>query len=132
MRRRGTIAAAAQVVGLPFVEKATLGAEHGAGRRHYAWSQGGPGLGAVPAVVFLMALTVSACANRTYREDATPPVAEPRMVYQTHVAMGPCVFKRELEPEAIPLLAPIAAALLSSAVSTGSTTLAKRFRNRPR
>jgi hypothetical protein len=76
------------------------------------------GHGSVLAVALLLVLTMSGCAGRSMREDATPPVAEPRVVYQTQIAMGPCVFKRGPEPE-FAVLAPIAIALLSSAVTTG-------------
>jgi hypothetical protein len=70
----------------------------------------------------MLALVVGGCATRSYREDGTPPVASPRTVYQTQVAMGECVFKPQ--PEAA-LLGAIAAALLSSAVSQGVNYVGK-------
>ena len=73
-------------------------------------------------VIALVAVASGGCASRTYREDQSPPIVEPRAVYQTQVTMGECVFKPRPESAA---MSAIAGALLSSAVSTGVNYVGK-------
>lgn len=54
-----------------------------------------PSRKSVTTAIILLALAGSGCANRTYRQDQTPPPIESGTVYQTQVSIGGCVFGKE-------------------------------------